>query len=77
MYNQMTDAMIIDSLLRNSPQLATGFQLVRLYATVNVAMAEAAIAVRRSCHVDEHGVQGLCWTLTCSSRSLTSCCRLL
>lgn len=49
MFNQNVDDMVIDSVLRNSPHLATGFQLVRLYAAVNMAMADAGIAVRSPC----------------------------
>lgn len=46
LYNQIVDDIIITEVGANSPQLATGFQLVRLYAMVNVALADSGIAVR-------------------------------
>ncbi|NJR43311.1 MAG: hypothetical protein HC767_12305 [Akkermansiaceae bacterium] len=45
LYNQITDDIIIGVISQNAGQLATGFQLVRLYAMVNVALADAGIAV--------------------------------
>ena len=48
LYNQISEDVIIDYVRSNSPQLSTGFQLVRLYAMVNVAVADAGIAVLSS-----------------------------
>lgn len=46
LYNGVVDSVVIELLGENSPALATGFQLVRLYAMVNSALADVGIAVR-------------------------------
>lgn len=46
MFNQMADDIIAQTVRSGAESLSTGYQLVRLYALVNVGMAEAAIAVR-------------------------------
>lgn len=46
MFNQMMDVMVIDSVFGRSSQMATGYQLVKLYAAANIALADAGIAVR-------------------------------
>ena len=48
LYNQIVDDIIITEVGEGSSQLATGYQLVRLYAMVNVALADSGIAVRFS-----------------------------
>jgi hypothetical protein len=48
LYNKMADDMLIDALLRGTPSMMTGYQMVKFYASVNVAMADAATLVRPS-----------------------------
>ena len=45
LYNSLVDDVVIAQLGSNAPELATGFQLVRLYAMVNMALADSGIAV--------------------------------
>lgn len=48
LYNSVSDDIIITEVGKASEHLATGFQLVKLYAMTNVALADAGIAVRRA-----------------------------
>jgi hypothetical protein len=45
LYNSITDDVLIDYLVKGDPIMATGLQLVKLYAMVNVVLGDAGIAV--------------------------------
>jgi hypothetical protein len=46
LYNSIADDIIIDFIVKGEATLSTGFQLVKLYAMVNVALADAGVSVR-------------------------------
>jgi hypothetical protein len=46
LYNSIADDIIIDYLVKGEAALSTGFQLVKLYAMINVALADAGVSVR-------------------------------
>jgi hypothetical protein len=46
LYNSIADDITIDYLGKGDPNMATGLQLVKLYALVNVVLGDAGIAVR-------------------------------
>jgi hypothetical protein len=46
LYNSITDDILIDYLSKGDVNMRTGFQLVRLYAMINVALGDAGVSVR-------------------------------
>lgn len=46
LYNQIMDDVIMDVVRSNDAVMLTGYQLVKMYAVVNMAIADAGIAVR-------------------------------
>jgi hypothetical protein len=46
LYNSIADDVLIDYLVKGDPNIATGFQLVKLYAMVNVVLGDAGVSVR-------------------------------
>jgi hypothetical protein len=63
LYNSIADDVLIDYLVKGDPNIATGFQLVKLYAMVNVVLGDAGISVRISHAPLSH-------TTVCSQTSL-------
>jgi hypothetical protein len=45
LYNSIADDVLIDLLTKGDRNIATGFQLVKLYAMINVALGDAGVAV--------------------------------
>lgn len=54
LYNSMVDVAVREALEEGALELATGFQLARLYAVLHVAMSDATIAVRSYTVVSTH-----------------------
>jgi hypothetical protein len=61
LYNSIADDVLIDALTKGDRSIATGLQLVRVYAMLNVALGDAGVSV--------------CFQPRCSLRSRgSSCC---
>jgi hypothetical protein len=60
LYNSIADDIIIDYLVKGEAALSTGFQLVKLYAMINVALADAGVSVRvPTCSLTVNSIENL------------------